>query len=47
MSCEGNIADLKAENKKLSDSTVKGQKWIISLLIALCVSIILHLIRKR
>jgi len=41
------IADLTAQNSKLKDSIAKGQKWIISLLIALCVSIILHLIRKR
>ena len=47
MSSEAIIGDLRQENKKLSDSTAKGQKWIISLLIALCVSIILHFIRKR
>ena len=47
MSCEAIISDLSAQNSKLKDSTAKGQKWIISLLIALCVSIILHLIRKR
>lgn len=47
MSCEAILGDLRAENKKLTDSTAKGQKWIISLLIALCVSIILHFIRKR
>lgn len=41
------IGDLRTENKKLSYSIAKGQKWIISLLIALCVSIILHFIRKR
>jgi hypothetical protein len=47
MSCESIKADLSAQNSKLKDSNAKGQKWIISLLIALCVSIILHLIRKR
>jgi len=47
MSCEAILGDLRAENKKLYDSTTKGQKWIISLLIALFVSIILHFIRKR
>jgi hypothetical protein len=47
MSCEAIISDLSAQNSKLKDSNAKGQKWIISLLIALCVSIILHLIRKR
>lgn len=41
------LGDLKAENSKLRDSIAKGQKWIISLLIAFCVSIILHFIRKR
>lgn len=47
MSCEAIIADLTAQNSKLKDSTAKGQKWIISLLIALCLSIIAHLMRKR
>lgn len=47
MSCEAILGDLRAENKKLTDSTAKGQKWIISLLIALCVSIIAHFIRKK
>lgn len=41
------LGDLKAENSKLRDSIAKGQKWIISLLIAFCMSIILHFIRKR
>ena len=41
------ISDLTAQNSKLKDSIAKGQKWIISLLIALCVSILLHFIRKR
>ena len=47
MSCESIKADLSAQNLKLTDSIAKCQKWIISLLIALCVSIILHFIRKR
>lgn len=41
------IGDLTTQNSKLRDNIAKGQKWIISLLIALCVSIILHFIRKR
>lgn len=41
------IDDLSAQNSKLKDTIAKGQKWIISLLIALCVSIIAHFIRKR
>ena len=47
LSNEAIIGDLSAQNSKLKDIIAKGQKWIISLLIALCVSIIAHFIRKR
>ena len=47
MSCEAIRGDLLAQNSKLRDNIAKCQKWIISLLIALCVSIILHFIRKK
>ena len=47
MSCEAILSDLRAKNENLRDKSEGKNKWIISLLIALCVSIILHLIRKR
>ena len=47
MSCEAILSDLRAKNENLRDKSEGKNKWIISLLIALCVSIIFHLIRKR
>lgn len=41
------ISDLTAKNSKLKDKIANGQKWIISLLIALCVSILINFIRKK
>jgi hypothetical protein len=47
MSCETIRGDLTAQNTKLRVSIANHLKWIIGLIIALCISILLHLIRKR
>lgn len=47
MSCEAIRGDLTAQNSKLKDSIIKSQKWNLWLLIALCVSILLHFIRRK
>lgn len=47
MSCEAIRGDLTTQNTKLRVSINNYLKWLIGLIIALFISIILHLIRKR